>query len=102
MAEMSCREGDNNRRGNHEQAAGHTPAPDVSTGLWPSESGIPADPLAAPVSSDSRSRRGWSSNVTPRMNPIVIARMNPQWQSLSAQIIFISTTHRHIGLSQLQ
>jgi hypothetical protein len=32
--------------------ADHAARPDVSLGLWTSESGIPADPPTAPVSSD--------------------------------------------------
>ncbi|GLY71382.1 hypothetical protein Atai01_80010 [Amycolatopsis taiwanensis] len=58
--------------------AGRAVRPDVSTGLWPGESGIPADPLTAPVSSGFASLRGWWSNVIPCVNPILIPCMNPQ------------------------
>lgn len=58
-------------------ALGTQSAPDVSTGLWTSESGIPADPPAASLTSISAGRRGWSSNLIPRMNPIMIPRVNP-------------------------
>lgn len=52
--------------------------PDVSTALLPSESGIPADPPRSPLSSASADRKGRFSNLIPRMNPIMIPRMNPQ------------------------
>ncbi|GAA5110772.1 hypothetical protein GCM10025762_19010 [Haloechinothrix salitolerans] len=65
-----------------DEGAGHPARPDVSTGLWTSESGIPADPPAASLTSISAGRRGWSSNLIPRMNPIMNPRMNPQRKPL--------------------
>lgn len=65
----------------------HAARPDVSTGLWTSESGIPADPPTAPVSSGFARRRGWRSNLIPRMSPNMIPRMNPQWKPLCVQMI---------------
>lgn len=32
-------------------------------------------------------RRGWSSNLIPRMNPNLIPRMNPQRKQLCVQMI---------------
>jgi hypothetical protein len=66
----------------------HPARPDVSTGLWASESGIPADPPAAPVTSVFAGHRGWSSNLTPRMNPHMTPRMNHQRKPLFVQMIF--------------
>lgn len=66
-----------------EESRPHHP-PDVTPCLWPSESGTPADPHAPPMSCGFPTRTGWSSNVIPRMNPILIPRMHPRRQSLSA------------------
>ena len=52
--------------------------PDVFTGLWPSESGIPADPPAGPLTGVFADRRGWRSNRIPNLIPNVIPRMSPQ------------------------
>lgn len=35
-----------------------------------------------PMTSVFAGRRGWSSNLIPRMNPIMIPRVNPQRKSL--------------------
>lgn len=59
------------------QLAGHLP-PDVFTDLWPSESGIPADPLISPLSSVFAEPRGWRSNRTPNLIPRMTPRRNPQ------------------------
>ena len=78
--------------------ADHTARPDVSTGLWTSESGIPADPLTVLVTCVFAGRRGWSSNVIPRMNPILIPRMNPQRKPPYVLMIFHLITDRDISV----
>ena len=76
--------------------ADHAARPDVSLGLWTSESGIPADPPATPVSSGSVGCAGWSSNLIPLLIPKVIPRMNPQRKTPYVQVIFRFATRRAI------
>jgi hypothetical protein len=52
--------------------------PDVFTGLWPSESGIPADPPTGPLTGVFAVWRGWCSNRIPNLIPNVIPCVNPQ------------------------
>jgi hypothetical protein len=69
--------------------ADHAARPDVSLGLWTSESGIPSDPPTTSVTSGSAGCEGWPSNLTPRLNPKMIPRMNPQRKTLYLQMIFL-------------
>lgn len=83
-------------RGTSGTDADHAARPDVSLGLWPSESGIPADPPPTPVSSSSAGCAGWPSNLIPLLIPKVIPRMNPQRKTLYVQMIFRFATRRAI------
>ncbi|MDQ3887333.1 MAG: hypothetical protein M3308_10095, partial [Actinomycetota bacterium] len=67
----------------------HRARPDVSTGLWAGESGIPADPPVDPVSSGFAGLRGWFSNGIPRLIPNMIPRMHPRRNHPQALMIFV-------------
>lgn len=50
----------------------HAGRPDVSTCLWASESGMPADPLTLGLCSGFVGWRGWRSNRYPGVIPKLI------------------------------
>jgi hypothetical protein len=70
--------------------------PDVSTGLWASESGIPADPLTLGLCSGFVGWKGWRSNRYPGMNPKLIPKLIPQKTSPYAQMITVTVTFSDI------
>lgn len=55
--------------------------------LWPSESGIPADPLTAGLRWGFAQCWGWCSNRYPRLIPQVILRVNPRRKPRYAYMI---------------
>jgi hypothetical protein len=71
---------------------------DVLSRLWPSESGMTADPLTSGLRCDFGWCWGWRSNRSPQVNPRVIPMVIPQRTSPYAHVISeITTSPNHAG-----
>lgn len=60
---------------------------DVLSRLWPSESGMTADPLTSGLSCGFAWCRGWRSNRSPQVNPMLIPMVISQRMSPYAHVI---------------
>jgi hypothetical protein len=74
----------------------HAARPDVSPGLWTSESGIPADPVAVLMTSAFAAPQGWCFKLLPRVIPIMIPRMHPYRKLLCVLLTLQKTTFSSI------
>jgi hypothetical protein len=71
---------------------------DVLFRLWPSESGMTADPVTSGLRCGFGWCWGWRSNRSPQVNPGVIPMVIPQRMSPYAHVISeINTSRKYVG-----